>query len=255
MLVTYKNPGFQYSVDSILLFQKDETASYWSDSLHSFFPQVNKEAIHNLNQTGKKEYLTKELKMVWDGLADELDRKVILYNSQFRKYHEQIEDALSDAFETDTRILFNDLTANICLNPISPRYLEEKYFDVFYMNSERGALGMTLHEIIHYIWFYVWNGHFSDSYSEYETPSLKWILSEMTVESIMSDERLASINPYYPGCVYSYFQDMIIDGKPVLDTLYEMYKGNQITDYMEKAYRYCQENEAAIRQHISNAEG
>lgn len=254
MLVTYKNPGFQYSIDSILLFQEDETAPYWSDSLYSFYPQLSKEAMAGFMKDEKKEYLIRELKSVWDCLADELDRKVVLYNSQFGKYREQIEDALSDAFEIDTRTIFNDLTGNICLNPISPRFLEERYFDVFYLNSERGALGMSLHEIIHYIWFYVWNNHFGDSYSEYETPSLKWILSEMVVEGIMSDERLASINPYYPGCGYSYFQDMIIQGKPILDTLYEMYQSNRITGYMETAYRYCLENETAIRQHISEAE-
>ncbi len=87
---------------------------------------------------------------------------------------------------------------------------------------------------------------------------MKWILSEMVVESIMDDTRLATINPYYPrengGCVYRYFQDMIIHGKPILDTLRDLYQNNHITDYMEIAYRYCLENEAAIRRHIQEAE-
>ena len=56
------------------------------------------------------------------------------------------------------------------------------------------------------------------------------------------------------GCVYGYFQDMIICGKPVLDTMRELYKDTHITDYMEKAYGYCLENETAIRQHIEEAE-
>ena len=34
---------------------------------------------------------------------------------------------------------------------------------------------------------------------------------------------------------YGYFQDMIIRGKPVLDTIRELYKDTHITDYMEKA--------------------
>ena len=88
MLVTYKNPGFQYSIDSILLFQEDKTAPYWSDSLHYFYPQISKETMTGLNKDEKREYLTKELKNVWDSLVDEIDRKVVLYNSQFCKYHE-----------------------------------------------------------------------------------------------------------------------------------------------------------------------
>ena len=207
---------------------------------------------------GKKEYLAREMKNVWDDLKEELDRKTVAYNSHFKKYHEQIEDALSEAFEIDTRTIFNDLSAYITLNPVCPRFLEERYFDVFYKNSEHGALGISIHEIIHYIWFHVWNNHFSDSYEEYEIPSLKWILSEMAVESIMSDERLAGINPYYPrengGCVYGYFQDMVIQGESILDTLMKMYKNNRITDFMEESYRYCLANETAIRQHIKKAE-
>ena len=258
MQVTYKNPGFEYSIDSILLFQEEDTTPLWEDGLYYFYPQVDKEVINSLSMDGKREYLLKVLGSVWEDLKDELAHKIELYNSHFAKYHEQIEDALSDAFEIDTRTIFNDLTANICLNPTCPRFLEERYFDIFYKNSERGALGLSIHEVIHYIWFHVWNRHFNDSYSEYDTPSLKWILSEMVVESIMDDERLSSINPYYPrengGCVYGYFQDMVIKGKPILDTLRDMYKGNHITDYMEMSYKYCLENEAEIRRHIEKAE-
>lgn len=256
MRVTYKNPGFEHSVDSIALFLND--TSYWSDSLFFFFPQLEKEKLSGFTLERKKEYIAAQLKSVWHELSDEINKKVETYNNHFNNYHGQIEDALSEAFETDTRKIFNNIVGNICLNPISPRFLEKRCFDVFYKNSEYGALGVSLHEIIHYIWFYVWNRHFGDNYSEYERPSLKWILSEMVVESIMQDERLASINPYYPrehgGCVYSYFYDMIIEGKPILDTLNQMHRKNHMTDYMEIAYEYCVKHEEEIRRHITEAE-
>ncbi len=258
MKVTYLNPGFEHSIYSILLFQTDDTTPFWSDALPYFYPQVNKETLNSLPPGERKEYLAGVLKPVWHDLTDEINGKVESYNSHFAGYRDQIEDALSDAFEFDTRTVFNDLTGCISLNPVCPHFLKERYFDIFYKNSERGALGMSIHEVIHYLWFYVWNSRFGDDPSEYDAPSLKWILSEMVVESIMDDERLASINPYYPrehgGCVYPYFQDMIIRGKPVLDTLREMYKSNHMTDYMETSYRYCLENEAAIRSHITEAE-
>lgn len=84
------------------------------------------------------------------------------------------------------------------LNPIEPRFLKEHCYDTFYLNSAKGAIGDGIHEIIHFIWFYVWNQLFGDNYDEYERPSLKWILSEMVVESVMRDERLSSINPVFP---------------------------------------------------------
>lgn len=258
MFITYKNPGFEHSLSSILAFQKDDTTPYWANALLYYYPQVGNEKLSGYTPAERQACLEKELRRVWDEAADELDRKVDAYNRHFIRYREQIEDALSEAFEMDTKAVFNDLTGNICLNPICPRYLLERCFDVFYRNSERGALGLSLHEIIHYLWFHVWNRHFHDGYEEYETPSLKWILSEMVVESIMDDPRLSSINPYYPresgGCVYSYFQDMVIDGRPILDTLRGMRRAHRITDYMEASYRYCRANEASIREHIELAE-
>lgn len=258
MNVHFENPGLSYSLDSILLFQTDDTSPFWSEPLLYFYPQIDGSELQKRDVHGRKEYLSNVLADLYRELEPELDRKVSLYNDHFAKYHQQIETALSEAFEMDVGTIFNDLTANITLNPVCPRFLEERRFDVFYKNSERGAVGVSIHEIIHYIWFYVWNRHFKDSYDEYDTPSLKWILSEMVIESIMRDERLSSINPYFPrengGCVYPYFQDMNIGGLPILDTIEALYQKNGITDFMEAAYRYCLENEAAIRAHIAEAE-
>ncbi|MBE6882292.1 MAG: hypothetical protein E7489_04740 [Ruminococcaceae bacterium] len=258
MNITYKNPGYEYSIESIMLFQTDEQTPFWSDSVLYFYPQIDKTELEKRNFEEKKEYIYKVLEEVYGNIEDELESKIIRYNEHFQNYRSQIEDALSEAFELDSGLLFNDLTGNITMNPVCPRFLQEKYFDIFYLNSERGALGLSIHEVIHYFWFYVWNKHFGDSYEEYETPSLKWILSEMVVEAIMSDDRLSLINPYFPredgGCVYPYFFDMIINGKPVLDKISELYKNNSITDFMEASYAYCLENENAIRNHIEEAE-
>ena len=145
------------------------------------------------------------------------------------------------------------------LNHIEPSFLKEHCYETFYLNSANGAIGGGIHEIIHFIWFYVWNQLFGDSYDEYERPSLKWILREMVVESVMRDERLSSINPYFPrengGCVYPYFFDMMVDGKPILDTLDAMYRSQNIEDFMRSSYAYCQEHEAVIREHILKSEG
>ena len=258
MKVTYKNPGSMHSINSILLFQTDAQTPYWSDAVFYFYPQLSKEEYLKCDPCFRAKYITDRLACVYDEILPELERKVIEYNAHFQKYEGQINDALSDAFKLDTRILFNDLTGYVCMNPICPRFLKEHFFDVFYKNSEKGALGMSIHEMIHFIWFHVWNGLFKDSYEEYETPSLKWILSEMVVESIMADKRLSTINPYFPreqgGCVYSYFLDMVVDGRPILDTVNDLYKTNSITDFMQASFEYCQKHEREIRSHINKSE-
>lgn len=258
MHITYQNPGFDYSMESIMLFQTDEQTPFWSDGLFTFYPQIDQDELFRQTPVDRKTYLCDAFREIYQNAKAELDAKTGRYQDHFVKYKEQIEDALSDAFGLESRFLMNDLTASITLNPVSPRFLKEHSFDVFYLNSERGALGVSMHEVIHFFWFHVWNRHFGDQYDEYETPSLKWILSEMVVEAIMSDPRLSSINPYFPrengGCVYSYFQNMVIDGTPMLDRISTLYRNNKITDFMETSYAYCLSHEDAIRRHIAQEE-
>ena len=146
----------------------------------------------------------------------------------------------------------------LCQIPIEPRYLREHRFDLFYLNSPQGAVGAALHEIIHFFYFYVWNGLFDDPPDACEAPALPWLLSEMVVEPIMRDERLRSINPYFErengGCVYPYFYDMTLDGRPLLDTLYEMYRAQPIDAFMRESYAFLQAHEDAVRAHIRRAE-
>lgn len=70
----------------------------------------------------------------------------------------------------------------------------------------------------------------------------------MAVEPIMRDKRLSDINPYFEdGCVYEYFYHMKIDGTPILEMLYEMYRQNDMQNFMQKGFLFCQEHESEIR--------
>lgn len=256
MELRFINPGFDYMCDRIMFFQGDETSSFWSSPLYYFYPQLNKEYAYSLETKDRKSYIEQVLRNVYLEQESAIDEKIALYSKQWEACKPQITEALSDAFGIDCSSLFNDMTCNISMNPIEPRYLETHSFDVFYLNSEKGAIGEAIHEIIHFVWFYVWQRIFHDDPADYETPHLKWLLSEMAVEPIMRDERLGSINPYYThkGCVYSYFYTMEIEGKPILDTLYAMFSSMQISEFMRESYDYCIKHEAAIRKHIQSSE-
>lgn len=258
MKITYVNPGLQAMIDSVMLFQTDHENSYWSDPVFYFYPSLDKALFQTLDLEGKKQYISESFEKIYHEQEDLLNQKVNEYNGHWAAHASQIEDALSDAFELDVRPLFNGLRGEICLNPVCPRFLQEEYFQVFYLNSKHGAIGISIHEIIHFLWFYVWNQEFHDEYAEYERPSLKWILSEMVVESIMGDERLSSINPYFPrengGCVYGYFQNMKLGDKMALDVIEQLYQGSDIKTFMRESYAYCRKYEEEIRAHIHREE-
>ena len=258
MDVKFIKPDVNYMVQSIMNFQTEEETDFWTEPLYHFYPMLNKEYAQSLSFVERKKYIETVVRKNYMELEETLNQKQRVYKKHWQQHKSQIVGALSEAFEIDCEPLFNDMECYISMNPISPRFLQEKYFEVFYLNSERGALGTAIHEIIHMVWFYVWNQMFEDNYEEYARPSLKWILSEMVVEPIMRDERLSSINPYFPrengGCVYSYFYDMIVEGQPMLEILNKMYRSQSIKDFMKNSYRYCLEHEDAIRKHIEESE-
>jgi hypothetical protein len=250
MELVFEFPGVEYSVDSILLFQDDK----WWDSVFHFYPEIDRMTLDSLTVCGKRDYLSSYFQEFYNkvDVKNEITDKLITYNNYWKLHKKQIEDAFSEAFQYDVQGDFNDVIGNITFNPICPRFLSTRKFDVFYLNSERGALGISLHEIIHFVWFDIWNKHFNDSVEDYETPHLKWVFSEMAVDPIMrKDSRLNEINPYFEdGCAYEVFYSMVINGKPILETLYNIYIESNIVEFMERGYAYCKQFEGEIRKQM-----
>ncbi|MGI6625538.1 MAG: hypothetical protein ACOX57_08985 [Limnochordia bacterium] len=93
----------------------------------------------------------------------------------------------------------------------------------------------------------------NDSYEQYESPSLIWILSEAVVEQVLNNDDFNKINPYHKGeNAYSCFYNMMIDEKPLYDHLDTMYKNNSIDKFMEESYQFMIENEEEIRSQMPN---
>ncbi|MFR5865912.1 MAG: hypothetical protein ACLUFV_12650 [Acutalibacteraceae bacterium] len=236
MELHFQNPGFDYMLEQILAFQ-DEDAS--PSGPRRSIASIATEPARTLPRPARLEAIARELRSVYAAQEQTIHEKTRAYAAHWQRCKPQVTAALSDAFSLDAAGLFNDLRVCLSLNPIEPRCLREHRFDLFYLNSPQGAVGAALHEIIHFLHFYVWDGLFDDPPDACEAPALPWLLSEMVVEPIMRDERLRSINPYFErengGCVYPYFYDMTLDGRPLLDTLYEMYRTQPIDAFMRKA--------------------
>lgn len=248
-------PDLTYNIDTIMQFLVDEQNDYWQEPIFTFYPQIDKTYYKQCSPTERRRYL----ETIFTSIAEENERlihdKVNAYQAYWHLCKPQIIKALEDIFSIDLTDKLNDMHAYVTFNPISPRYLDSHSFDLFYLNSEKGAIGMAIHEIIHFVWFDVWHKLFQDTPEEYETPHLKWILSEMVVDPIMRDERLKSINPYFDsGCAYDYFYTLKIDNQPILDTLHEMLTQMSIHEFMRESYKFCLLHESEIRTHIQNNE-
>lgn len=157
MDLTFRDPGLQYSIDSIIEFQSDDYTEWWKDSLFVFYPLIDRQHFDPLNAQEQESYLKNTLKSIYEENKPQITDKLIQYKQHWLLNKQQVEAALKDAFGTDFSGLYNDLVVNVTLNYVNPRFLTERKFDVFYLNSERGALGVSIHELIHFAWFHVGN--------------------------------------------------------------------------------------------------
>ena len=119
------------------------------------------------------------MRAVYAETRPEIRRKAELYNRHWDECEAQIAAALSDALTWTARAGTTTSSRAWGSIPYRRGSCGSGLSDVFYLNSEKGAIGMSIHEIIHFVWFDVWHSLFGDSFEEYERPNLKWILSEM----------------------------------------------------------------------------
>ena len=254
MNLKFVYPGAAYSVESCLPFMDADTP-YWREPFYQFHSEFDRTRFERADSEERRALLTAYLERQERAHRAEIAEKLERCNAHWSACRPQIVAALEDRFGIPLDNSFNDMEGRMSFNPISPRYLDERAFDVFWLNSERGALGMALHEIIHFVWFRVWQERFRDSREEYERPSLKWILSEMVVDPIMRDPRLSQINPYFAdGCVYDYFYKMTVADQPVLEVLDELMRTRPMDSFMKDAFALLSEHESEIRRQIAQAE-
>jgi hypothetical protein len=235
--VRYQDPGPGHSTQSLSWFLGQE--GFWSEPIHHFFPEL---------KATPPEELGAVVTALYEARKGEIQGKVLSYQAQWDKHEDLVNERFSAIFQMDVSALFNDLTCHITLNPISPRHLLERRFDVFYQNSPQGSVGSALHELTHFLWFHLWHQKHQDAYAAYEAPGLIWVLSEAVVEPILRDDALDRVNPYHKsGNAYPYFYDMRVAGRPLYEHLNALFQAQPMAAFMDSAYQFFIDNEKEIR--------
>lgn len=258
MHLTYDILSPEKTEASILAFQGEGESAFWLEPLYAFYPQLNRPLVESLRGEARAAYLREAVASLYAEHRAEFPRKLAAWQAHWDAHEAEITRALSDAFEEDLTGRWQHMQGLMSLNPISPRFLETASFEVFWLNSERGALGLALHEIIHFLWFDAWQRRYHDDPAGYERPHLPWLLSEMAVEPIMSDPRLAALNPYYPreegGCVYPYFFDLRLEGENLMDTLHAQHRRLPLGQWMDEARNLLERNREELFRAVLAAE-
>lgn len=241
------------AIDSILMFQTDKDSDYWRQPLFSIYPFLDERKGLKASWKNRKKYLTAQFSGYYGKIEPELHAKAEIFNHVWSEKQETVAKVFTDTFKIDCYSLLNDITVEVSLNPICPRDIGSHSFTVFYQSDETRFLETALHEIIHFAWFHLWQNHFKDDSREYDSPHLKWILSEMVVDTFVCNTQIGSL--FSPtgreNAAYQCFYTMKIDDAPILETLSQIYqKSSDITQFMEQACNYCQKHEPAIRRQM-----
>lgn len=258
MHLTYEILSLEDTQDSILAFQQPGESAFWTEGLFRFYPEMDRARLDALPEAQREAALREAIAGLYAAREAAFSAKLAAWQDHWDAHEAQITQAFSDAFGEDMGGRWQHLRGLMSLNPVSPRFLDKACFEVFWLNSERGALGMALHEITHFLWFDAWQRRHGDDPARYERPHLPWLLSEMAVEPILSDPRLAALNPYYPreqgGCIYPYFFDLRLEGKNVMDTLHGLYRDLPMGAFMDTAYALLERNRAELLRQVAEAE-
>ncbi|MBO7508993.1 MAG: hypothetical protein J6T57_01825 [Alphaproteobacteria bacterium] len=255
MKLNWQYKDFDSDIDFILFHQKDNTPIWWQKQLFKAYPDLNYEYARSLSEEKRFEYITSKMKIQAETRKQIIENSIQTFQNKWNSVSTKAEIAFSQAFNNDCRNILNDMVAYVGLNPICPRDIKTHSFDIYYYFDPTYAITTALHEITHFVWFYFWNKHFGDDTSEYDFPSIKWLLSEIVVETIIRNSDINDLIEQPKYIAYSYFYDMTTNGEQIFDIMKHLYLNRKdIYDFMDKAFEWITTNEPELRNKIQEAE-
>ncbi|MEK6855765.1 MAG: hypothetical protein AABX66_01255 [Nanoarchaeota archaeon] len=155
--------------------------------------------------------------------------------------------ALSKVVEKEWTEDCKEMKAWISLNPICPRFLEQRAFDVYWKLSNNEMKETCLHEILHFIWFEKWKEVFPNyNEREFESPHLIWKLSEIVPFAVLGDKRVQKVFKHIPS-VYPEWTSKKIEGKLLLECIQEIYdQRNSFEEFLIKSWEFVQRHSSEI---------
>ena len=191
----------QIQIIKSFLSSKDQTSEY----IANFFKL-------DINNVSNQEIETK-LTKIYDKRIKDLNETSLRFQKIWDKNLQNINNELIKIFGKE----FNfECSAYVNLNPVWPRYLNEKCFDVNLDATDEYLLSASVHEIIHFIWFEIWKDNFTQiNRKDYDYPNLSWLISEIAIEPIFRFSKLKDLSNANPA--YDYFYTDKINNKTIVD--------------------------------------
>ena len=188
------------------------------------------------------DYIFKIISPLYDNAKKEMEEKKELFQRHWDTHQSSINEEFAKIF--DYEIPNKKCIGNVNLNPISPRYIENWSFDLPHGYTASEAFSISIHEIIHFLWFNKWKKIFPNwKPQDFECPSFSWLLSEISVDPIIKNSELLTKLTLKNQRAYDYFYtDKFIDEKTPVEIFRKLYSENSLDQYMKKGLSILNKN-------------
>jgi len=186
--------------------------------------------IFNKSNEERCKTLLVEITKLYNTRLKDMENACKLFQETWDKNELFINKALQKIFKCQSN--FTSI-AYVNLNPIFPRYLQTKSFDVNVDASAQYVLQAGVHEIIHFLWFDIWKKQFPETKDfECEYPEKVWLISELAIDAIFRGSNLKKLLISKPA--YDYFYEEKINGKRLMLEIRKLYKNCSIKEFQIK---------------------
>lgn len=182
-----------------------------------------------------------KIEKLYNKSLDEMKKKCVVFQKAWDNKKDFINKEFTKVFG---RTFDFDCVARVNLNPIMPRFLDSKTFDINFECDEDFFLMTTCHEIAHFAWFTVFRENFpKPPATEYESPHRVWLISEIAIEPIFRFSKLHTLSKLHPA--YDYFYLHKIKGQTVAEIANCLYKQSKnIKDFQKNMLNFFDEEKA-----------
>ena len=219
----------------------------WSNAIYKNYPEL-KSKLQNVKDKKKtKEVEYRFFTEVFKKERIELEKRAKIFQIEWNKINDDIMLVLSKVVEQEWSDKDRKIFARISLNPICPRYIKQRTFDLFYKQKPQYMKSVAIHEILHFIYFEKWKKVFPKTKEkEFDAPHLVWQLSEMVPGIILNDKGVQNVFKYKFGS-YKEYENFKLNGKPLLSYLQDFYDNRKdFADFLKKSWKFVKQHEKEI---------
>jgi len=219
----------------------------WSNAIYWNYPELKNKLQNIKDKKKRKEIEYRFFTEVFKKERIELEKRAKIFQREWNKINDDVMLVLSEVVEQEWSEKDKKIFVRISLNPICPKYIKQRTFDLFYKQKPKYMKSVAIHEILHFIYFEKWKKVFPKSEEkEFDAPHLVWQLSEMVPGIVLNDKRVQNVFKYKFDS-YKEYENFKLNGKPLLSYLQDFYDNRKdFADFLKKSWKFVKKYEKEI---------